>query len=149
MLDRGANPFVKRYDGKTEYDIRSLSSSNLINLPTKKTIFFPIVDFGNSALLSPWQYLVGVFPGNFNRLIGSGGEGHVIAGSWNNSKAAFKWVHLGKQEYKAKIDEALADLEKKLGEMRTMQTTIGSSIMPIVGHFRLDKKITIKFYNLF
>ena len=136
MLDQGANPFVKRYDGQTEFDIRSLSSSNLINLPAKMSIFFPIVDFGNSTLLGPWQYLTGVFPGNFNRLIGSGGEGHVVEGTWNNIKTAFKWVLVGKQEKKTYMIERIADMEKKLSGMRTMQTTTGSSIMPIMGHFR-------------
>ena len=136
MLDKGANPFVKRFDSKTEFDIRSLSSSSLTNLPIKKSMYFPVVDFGNKALLAPWQYLTGVFPGKFNRLIGSGGEGHVIAGTWNNENAAFKWVHLGEQEFKSSGTEVLADMEKKLSEMRTMQTTIGTSIMPILGHFR-------------
>ena len=136
MLDQGANPFVKDYDGETEYDIRSLSSSNLKNLPMKKSIFFPIVNFGNKTLLGPWQYLTGVFPANFDRLIGSGGEGHVVAGDWNNEKAAFKWVLVGKQEKTTYVNEILADMETKLSEMRIMQATIGTSIMPIIGHFR-------------
>ena len=120
MLDKGANPFVEKYNGEAVYDIWSLSSSNLTNFPKEKSIFFPIVDFGNSALLGPWQYLTGVFPGNFNRLIGSGGEGYVIEGVWDNIKAAFKWVPVGKQESKVKIDDALAGMEEKLSEMRTM-----------------------------
>ena len=136
MLDKGANPFVQSSSGQTRYDIDSLSSSNLTNLPQEKSIFFPIVDFGNDTLLGPWQYLTGVFPGSFNRLIGSGGEGHVVAGNWNNEKAAFKWVNVGKQEDKIYVNEILADMETKLSEMRTMQTTTGSSIMPIIGHFR-------------
>ena len=136
MLDKGANPFVKDYNGFTHYDIWLLSNSNLTNVPREKSIFFPIVGFGNSSLLGPWQYLTGVFPGNFNRLIGSGGEGYVVAGTWNNNKAAFKWVHVGKQEPKTYASEYIVDMEKKLIEMRTMQSTIGSSIMQIIGHFR-------------
>ena len=136
MLDKRANPFVINSDGNTQYDMQSLSSSNLINLPKEKSVFFPIVDFGNNTLLGPWQYLTGVFPGNFNRLIGYGGEGHVVAGTWNNEKAAFKWVSVGKQESRQMVNDLLADMEKKLSEMRTMQTTIGTSIMPIIGHFR-------------
>ena len=136
MLDQGANPFVEKYNGKTEFDLRSLLSSNLTNVTKEKSIFFPIVDFGNNTLLGPWQYLTGVFPGNFTRLVGSGGEGHVVAGVWNNEKAAFKWVQVGKQEKRFYIDEAVADMETKLSEMRTMQATIGSSIMPLIGHFR-------------
>ena len=136
MLDKGANPFVKDCNDETEYDFRSLSSSNLTNVPKEKSIFFSVVDFGNSTLLGPWQYLTGVFPGQFNRLIGSDGEGHVVTGTWNNEQAAFKWVSAGKQEEKTFTNEALADMETNLREMRTMQTTIGSSIMPILGHFR-------------
>ena len=136
MLDQGANPFVKDGNGTTNYDGFNLSNSNLTSIPNKKSVFFPIVDFGNSALLGPCQYLTGVFPGQFNRLIGSGGEGHVVAGVWNNEMAAFKWVLVGKQEEKPSVEETLADMEKKLSEMRTMQMTIGTSIMPIIGHFR-------------
>ena len=136
MLDKGANPFVINRNGNTHYDIHSLSSSNLKNLPKEKSIFFPIVDFGHRTLLGPWQYLTGVFPGKFNRLIGSGGEGCVIEGVWNHEKAAFKWVRVGKQDLITYAAERIADLEKRLSEMRTMQTAIGSSIMPIIGHFR-------------
>ena len=136
MLDQGVNPFVKSYNGETWYELASLSNSNLKNLSMKKSVFFPIVDFGNDALLGPWQYLTGVFPGNFNRLIGSGGEGHVVAGNWKSERAAFKWVSIGKQEWKNYMKERIADMEKKLSEMRTMQKIIGTSIMPIIGHFR-------------
>ena len=136
MLNQGANPFVQDTNGNTNYAFYSISSTNLTNLPKKKSVFFPIVDFGNSTLLGPWQYKTGVFPGQFNRLIGSGGEGHVVAGIWNNEKAAYKWVPIGKQEFKSSMHEVLADMEMKLSEMRTMQTTIGTSIMPIIGHFR-------------
>ena len=136
MLDKGANPFIKNYNGNTEFDDRSLSSSNLANLPNEKSIFFPIADFGNKSLLGPWQYLIGVFPGKFNRLIGSGGEGHVVQGVWNSIMAAFKWVPVGKQVEKTSINAVLADMENKLSELRTMQTTIGSSIIPLIGHFR-------------
>ena len=136
MLNQGANPFVKDRNGNVQYDLNNLSSSDLKNVSKKKSVFFPIVDFGNNALLGPWQYKTGVFPGNFTRLVGSGGEGHVVAGVWNNEKAAFKWVLVGKQENRTYTKDSLADMEKKLSEMRTMQTTIGTSIMPIIGHFR-------------
>ena len=136
MLDKGANPFIKDYNSETEYDIWSLSKSNLKNLPKKKSIYFPVVDFGNSTLLGPWQYSTGVFPGKFNRVIGSGGEGLVVQGIWNNNQAAFKWVSVGEQEERTYVKENIADIEKKLSEMRTMQTTIGTAIMPITGHFR-------------
>ena len=136
MIDKGANPFIKDCDGDTGYDFYSLSSSNLINLPKSKSVYFPIVDFKNKTLLGPWQYKTGVFPGKFNRLIGSGGEGYVLEGEWDNKKAAFKCVDVGKQEYIRMMDDALDDMEKKLSEMRTMQGTTGSAIMPLIGHFR-------------
>ena len=82
MIDKGANPFIKDGNDDTYYDTFSLSSSNLINMPKSKSIYFPIVDFENKTLLGPWQYKNGVFPGKFNRLIGSGGEGYVLEGEW-------------------------------------------------------------------
>ena len=136
MLDKGANPVIKNYRGSTQYDTWSLSGAKLNNLPTEKSIFFPIVYFTNNNLHDPWQYSNGIFPGKFNRLIGSGGEGHVVQGVWNNIDAAFKWVPIGKQELKTFTDDTLADMEMKLSEMKTMQATIGSSIMPLIGHFR-------------
>ena len=136
MLDKGANPFVQNFDDKTDYDIWSFSRSNLTNVPKEKSIFFPIVNFDNKSLLGPWQYLTGVFPGKFNRLIGAGGEGYVVEGVWKNEKAAFKFVSVGKQKHHDMVDDSLVDMEKELSEMRTMQTTIGTSIIPIIGHFR-------------
>ena len=91
--DRKCSIKKQLYTGQTRYEIDSLSSTNLRIIPKEKSVFFPIVDFENKTLLGPWQYLTGVFPGNFTRLVGSGGEGHVVAGTWNNIKAAFKWVN--------------------------------------------------------
>ena len=136
MIDKGVNPYIMKWNGGTQYDIHSLSSSNLINLPKLKSVYFPIVDFNNKELLVLWQYKTGVFPGKFNRLIGSGGEGYVLEGEWDNIEAAFKFVGVEKQKPKTFVHETLDDLEKELGEMKTMQTTIGTAIMPLIGHFR-------------
>ena len=59
-----------------------------------------------------------------------------MEGEWNNEKAAFKCVDVGKQEYKTYTNETLDDMETKLSEMKTMQGTTGSAIMPLIGHFR-------------
>ena len=114
MIDKGANPFIKRCDDNTEYDLWSVSNSNLNNLPQSKSIYFPIVNFNNKTLLGPWQYKNGVFPGQFICLIGSGGEGYAIEGLWNKIKAAFKFVKIGKREMSTYLDVALDDMEKKV-----------------------------------
>ena len=39
-----------------------------------------------------WTYKNGVFPGNFESVLGKGGEGVVIQGRWHGKDAAFKFT---------------------------------------------------------
>ena len=104
----------------------------------KKTIsiYFSIENSENQALLPPWTYKTGVFPGKFNRLIGSGSEGTVIEGEWIGKKAAFKFVRIGVQKQVKTTVELLDDLNRRLTEMKALQEAKGSAITPFLGHFR-------------
>ena len=84
----GANPNVILYTGKSQYGKRS-GLSALKNIPKLKSVYFQLREF-NSDMPSAWEYKTGVFnQGNFGQVRGSGGEGTVIEGLWQNRKAAF------------------------------------------------------------
>ena len=77
-----------------------------------------------------------VYPGQFDRVIGQGGEGTVVSGYWHGEEAAFKFIPVRKQQFQRSVDDGLADLATRLNEMVTMQSTPGSCILKILGHYR-------------
>ena len=101
-----------------------------------KSIYFSTENVPNENLLAPWQYKTGIFPGKFNGLIGSGSEGTVVAGEWLGKKAAFKFIRFSLSRKMSTTVEVLDDLHKRLSEMKAMQQTKGSAILPFWGHFR-------------
>ena len=131
MIDKGANPFVVDYYGRTEYKMRSLSDESLSNLP-QKSCYFPVRKFPGFPH-NPWNYENGVFQGRFGDVIGRGGEGIVIGGVFNGEKMAFKFVEIGRS---SSYEKASANLKTQLSEMNEMQSTPGSCILPIKLHFR-------------
>ena len=147
MIDKGVNPFVVDHHGNTEYNQWSLSSEKLSNLPQIKSCYFPVKIFPGFPQV-PWQYGNGVFPGQFDVVIGQGGEGTVIGGEMNGEPVAYKFVmwtaspcikqkYIGKhQQYASSLNDGLADLDTRLNEMNHMQSISGTCIMPIKGHFR-------------
>ena len=141
MIDRGVNPYVIDYSGESEFVFEKLSS--LSNLPTSKSIFFSIQSFEcfcdhkcGSDLSTPWFYKNGVFDGQFDRILGKGASGVVLHGFCHGFEAAFKFVEVEQQEFKEYAEDALDELNRKLGEMRSVQTTAGSKIVNFYGHFR-------------
>ena len=130
MIDHGVNPFIVHYAGSTEYNDWSLSS--LSNLPQQKSIYFLVKPF-DALQHEPWHYETGVFPGQFDDVIGSGGEGVVLAGILNGEEVAYKYVDIGKQEFKRKASEGLADMAIRLSQIHKLT---GSCILPVIGHFR-------------
>ena len=139
MIDRGANPFVVSYGGKTPFDRYNLDS--LSNLPSQKSIFFttrPLPDElkEQTEFPDPWFYKTGVFKGKFDSVIGQGAAGTVISGEWFGKKAAFKFVEIGNQKYQELMHDALKTLEEKLSEMTSIQSTVGSKILSFHGHYR-------------
>ena len=131
----GANPHVISYTGKTQYGIWSLSG--LSNIPTIKSVFFQIREF-NSDMPSAWEYETGVYnQGHFGQVRGSGGEGTVIEGRWQNKKpAAFKFVEVRNQKFMKNVEDGLNDMNERLSEMTNMQVTSGSAILKFEGHYR-------------
>ena len=126
MIQRGANPHVLDHDGDTDYNMYSFDS--VTNIPTVKSIFFPIKSFSNGNLGRPFHYENGVYPGQFCRVVGKGAEGVVIEGIWNNEKAAFKFVQVRNPEF--------GNMNARVREMLEMGSTIESNILKFNGHFR-------------
>ena len=78
----------------------------------------------------------GVYPGFYSQVVGFGGEGIVIQGKWGGIKAAFKFVQLRNQKISNDGAESLNGLYDKLSQMTEMDTTSGSKILNLLGHFR-------------
>ena len=107
-------PFIVQYDGTSEYNRRSLSS--LSNLPQLKSIYFQVKRF-NALQHETWHYETGVFHGQFDDVIGRGGESIVVGGILNGEEVAYKYVHIGEQVFKKETREGLADLETRLSQI--------------------------------
>ena len=133
MIDRGVNPFIVQYAGITQYNRWSLTS--LSNLPQQKSIYFLVKPF-DALQHEPWHYETGIFPGEFNDVIGSGGESVVIGGILNGEEVAYKYVDIGQQTHTSTVSEGLADMTTRLNEMHQMESITGSCILSIKGHFR-------------
>ena len=139
MIDKGANPFVVEYSGKTQFE--SLNLVHLSNLPSQKSVYFttrPLKEEFKQKLgfQEPWFYRNGVFDGKFESLIGQGATGTVISGEWFGKKAAFKFVQVGNQKYQFRTIDGLKTLDDKLSEMISIQSTTGSKIVEFYGHYR-------------
>ena len=142
MIDRGVNPYVADYTGINEFKRKRLSK-HLPNLPTFKSVYFSVEPFKcfcdrkcGSDLSNPWFYENGIFDGKFDQIIGKGASGIVLHGFCHGVEAAFKFVEIGKQKWLKNVRDSLAELNRKLGEMRSVQTTVGSKIVNFYGHFR-------------
>ena len=91
----------------------------------------------NSDMLSAWEYQTGVFnQGQFGQVRGSGGEGTVIEGLWNNQPSAFKFVVVRDQKFIELTEDSLVDMNERLNEMTSMGMTKGSAILKFDGHYR-------------
>ena len=141
MINRGVNPYIVNYRGRNKFEYSNLS--NLSNLPTSKSIFFSIKAFKcfcdekcDSDLSNPWFYKNGIFDGQFDYLIGRGASGIVLHGYCHGVEAAFKYVDIGRQKQLTFSSDGLAELNRKLGEMRSIQATKGSKVLDFKGHFR-------------
>ena len=134
MIDLGANPYIKNADGKTQYDQYCLS--NLKNLPSIKSVFFPIKNFWTGNLGDSWCYTTGVYDGKFGQLVGKGGEGIVIQGEWNGQPAAYKFVAMKGLKLNQIWGHNMEDMEGRLKEMTEMMATSGDAILPFKAHFR-------------
>ena len=129
------------FENETSYDIFYLAS--LSNIPCIKSVFFAVKSTPCTCatqcagcLSNEWFYQNSVYPGQFERVIGSGGEGVVVSGYWHGEEAAFKFVPVEAQQFLSLVDNALVDLATRLNEMKTLQAMTGSSILKILGHYR-------------
>ena len=133
LINRGANPHIRTFYGKSEYEVWSLGS--LSNVPKMESIFYPIKAF-SSSLPGPFRYRTGVYPGKFGRVIGKGGEGIVIETRLKNKACAFKFVEVRDQKFKEKVRDTLEDTNARLREMIEMETISGTNILKLEGHHR-------------
>ena len=112
------------------------SLGSLSNVPTIKSIYYPIKSFPSGNLASPFHYENGVYPGQFGQVIGKGAEGIVVEGIWDNEKAAYKFVEVRDQKKMKYVKDDLADMNSRVWEMIEMESITGSNILKFNGHFR-------------
>ena len=140
MIEKGANPFIMSHKHEDQYTMWNLTKSKLSKLPKKKSVYFTIrpflAEFGNNdEFLEPWFHRTGIF-GKFDSVIGRGSSGVVLSGDWFGKRAAFKFVGIGRETFKVKIEDGLDLLNQKLSEMTMIQSTKGSKIIKFYGHYR-------------
>ena len=133
MIDNGANPHIRDVGGAAQYGDFGLS--NLNNLPSTKSVFFPIKKFPSDNLGDSWCYTTGVFGGKFGRVIGRRreGEGTVIQGEWNEQPAAYMFVEIKGLSYGQSYNDTMTDMNSRQKEMTELLKTSGDSF---VAHFR-------------
>ena len=143
MIESGANPHVLDYGGDSDFNVHSLvararkrSRISLSNVPTVESIFFPIKSFPRGNLSLPFHYETGIYPGQFYKVIGKGGEEIVIQGVWGSEEAAFKFVQVRDQKFMRNVKDNLADMNTRVREMIEMESISGSNILKFYGHFR-------------
>ena len=134
MINRGYNPHVRNFNDKSQYDYYSLDS--LSNVTNTQSIFFPTKSFPNGNLPKPFHYETGVYPGQYGRVIGRGGEGIVIQGALGSEPCAFKFVEVRDQKYKQKISDQLEDMNARLREMIEVEKISGTNVLKLKGHHR-------------
>ena len=139
MLDRGFNPCVVNYMGNCMVEAE--------DVPIPKSIYFSIEPLGCfchekkcTELCKPWFYQNGIFDGQFEEVVGRGASGVVLRGFFNGNEVAFKFVKTPVKirggYYSGSIEDAIADLNKQLREMRSLRKTSGSKIVQFYGHYR-------------
>ena len=159
IIDFGANPFVVSHTGNTGI----FYTPGLNNLPTQKSVYFPIQSFAccnkqcEFDLSEPWFYKNGTFPGHFETKIGQGASSIVLRGTFQHKKAAFKFVEIENepspivdvmdlfktfkigetQKFRQmKMKDTLKELNKQLNDMTSVQSVSGNKIVQFYGHFR-------------
>ena len=134
MINRGANPHVRQFDNESQYEMYSLDS--LSNVPTIESIYYPIKSFPSGNLPKPFNYITGVYPGKYGRVIGKGGEGTVIEGEWGNEPCAFKFVEVRNQKFKQLVSDQLEDMNAQLREMIEVEKISGTNVLKLESHHR-------------
>ena len=141
MIALGANPFVVHISGTTQFDTYNLSY--LDNLPTQKSIFFPVQSFAccnkkcDSDLSEPWFYKTGTFPGKYKKVIGKGASSTVLRGIFQRKESAFKFVEIvNEKNPKDDMMYNINYLNKQLNDMTSVQSVSGNKIVQFYGHFR-------------
>ena len=134
MINRGANPHVRRFDNESEYEVYSLDS--LSNVPSIESIYYSIKSFPSGNLPKPFNYITGVYQGKYGRVIGRGGEGIVIQGVWGSEPCAFKFVEVRDQKLKKFVSDTLEDMNVRLREMIEVEKISGANVLKLEGHHR-------------
>ena len=158
MLEKGINPFVVCYTGKSEIDLRNFEHIDqkllepfITGKITGETETF--YSFHDSVCNENCEYSCKdkmlkfkLYTGKRNFKDGKrGGEGIVTFGTWHRKPAAFKLLKLGKIEDVENMDVGILNAEKTRAEFETVSKLSHSNILRVLHVFRYQE--TEKFGN--
>ena len=143
MANRDANPHFVDDKGNTQYKLNSLQHLEKVERLTK-SVYFTIKEMDREdgsrfVVGEPWKYKNGIYPATYIKVIGGGGEGTVLGAELKKcgTKVALKFVKVGALKHTKGVDDGLADLDTRLGEMTAMNAVKGSCVLEVFGHYRL------------
>ena len=142
MMEKGINPHVINYNGKSQIDIfpSSFGSEDAKNLLAQfpRSIHFSIEDICCENTCRPdcksafkrFYFKNGEFVkmADTNR-IGQGGFGSIYKGLFHGKEKAMKCVWIGQIEWQSNVKDAVSDLEKNISEIRIQMASGGSGII--------------------
>ena len=155
MLKKGINPFVVRYDGKSEFEAYSNCFENIDqkllepflngNITEETTeAYYSFHDSECNEKCENWckdkmiKFKLYTGKRNFkNRK--SGGQGIVSFGTWHGEMAAFKLLELGKIEEVQELPTGISNAEKTRAEFETVSKLSHPNILKVLHVFRHQK----------
>ena len=156
MLKKGINPFVIRYDGKSEFVVRKERIFRNIDqkwlepfitgkiIAEKTEVYYSFQDSEcsekceNSCKDKMLKFKLYTGKRNFKNGK-TGGQGIVSFGTWHQEPAAFKLLELGKIEEVRELSAAIANAEKTRAEFETVSKLTYPNILKVLHVFRHQK----------
>ena len=153
MLKKGINPFVVRYSGDSEFDVRNfenidqklLESFTTGKITDERTETY--YSFQDSECSEKCENFCKDKMLRFKLYTGkrkfknrkTGGEGIVSFGHWHGEPAAFKSLHLGKIEYVELTKDGISNAEKTRAEFETAKKLKHPNIVRVFHSFRYQE----------
>ena len=160
MVRKGINPFIVRYDGKSQYELRHGNFENMEEENLKPFLLGPISREKTAVSYSFVDSNCGSKCGNscgnrmrkFKIYTGRkqfenekrGGEGIVGFGKWHGEEAAFKKLKMEEIKAVKLTSEAISNAEKTRAEFEVTSKLRHDSIVRVLHLFRYQETVKIE-----
>ena len=153
MLEKGINPFVVKYMGKSEFECRNFENIDQTLLQSfttgkiedgKTQAFYSFKDSECNENCQRYcedkMLKFKLYTGKRNFESGKiGGEGIVCFGTWHQKPAAFKLLELGKIDVAGSLHVGISNAEKTRAEFETASKLSHSTILKVLHLFRYQE----------